>query len=859
MTAAIASFMRYLLTLILVALTLTANARQISSDEAAAIASEVLNTSVAPSGKSPVKVKRVKSANDKEEASPYYIFTGENSRGFVIISGDDRAQRVLGYSDKATFDPNNVPPQLKALLESYAEQIQNLSGTEVHSSWKMPMRSSEGSDAILLETAEWGQGAPYNQFTPEINGAHAPTGCVATAMAIVMKYHNWPEHGYSWELIKQGTDIIKKDFCEYSFDYSNMPEILTTESSDVQKSAIALLMDAAGKAVRSEYGELETGAYLQVVGHEMLEKFSYSPKSELLLSSDYDWNEWDSIVRSQIDKRLPVIYGGSQENSFSKHAYILDGYNSDGLYHINWGWEGVANGFFLLNATDFSSDAQMIINCYPDPSEPKYSKVYCNKDDIYTLFSETNKINVSVENIESGKPFDLIFPTIQYAHPTSFDLAAGLTTHDGQLKEISQNPWHHYGYDDYPSYPLANQHGLSDQVFHSEILPTDYVQLYAKLDEESEWLPINGCSKISTCISVAGNQPRWTKIKFDVDHENIYFTCWSGSKNNYPGYDSSETPIDEVKMLFGDHCQFKFHLKDGRQGFSVFKISGKGAYDDATTKVFTSDKSCDYACCLMDNIYTVEAKFNQYSPASTVVMTEAGTLNNKIQESEAFAIGYLTIEGPINAWDLWYIRENMPAIKRLNLAKANIIEANTEGVFINSFQVNDIQYSNTMSDWALEALNGLAELVLPESLESFGNTSCSGLSINEIEIPKGVRHMGINTFFVCENLKKIICKNPVPPIAPECNFTGTPLMTDGTLYVPDESVDIYKNADTWKEIPTILPLSSLSADIHSITLPEIGNYRIFNMQGICLGSDFISLPSGIYIIFDGHNSWKIKK
>ena len=167
----------------------TASARTISSLEAQQIANEFFGEP--KSSTAPLKIKGLNPA--QQEAQPFYIFNSHTpDNGFVIISGDDRAQRILGYSDSGSFDADNIPPQLADLLKQYAEQISSISSDATHPSWNTPA-SNNTKSGVLLKTADYGQDYPYNLATPKFDGEHAPTGCVATAMAIVMKYHNWPE------------------------------------------------------------------------------------------------------------------------------------------------------------------------------------------------------------------------------------------------------------------------------------------------------------------------------------------------------------------------------------------------------------------------------------------------------------------------------------------------------------------------------------------------------------------------------------------------------------------------------------------------------------------------------------------
>ncbi|MDE6335035.1 MAG: C10 family peptidase, partial [Muribaculaceae bacterium] len=158
-----------------------AHSRQVSPDEASAVASDFFHTSGIQSTLSdnPMKLKRVV---DSSGANPYYVFNATDGNGFVIVSGDDRAPRILGYSTQGEFEGANMPPQLNALLTSYSERLDNLPDMP-HASWSNVLSRSQENE-VLLPTANWGQGYPYNTDCPVIDGKSTLTGCVATAMAI---------------------------------------------------------------------------------------------------------------------------------------------------------------------------------------------------------------------------------------------------------------------------------------------------------------------------------------------------------------------------------------------------------------------------------------------------------------------------------------------------------------------------------------------------------------------------------------------------------------------------------------------------------------------------------------------------
>lgn len=245
-----------------------------------------------------------------------------------------------------------MPPQLVEMLNRYVEQIKAVPGTEqAHSSWKTSTLNSISDEGVVLETANWGQGEPYNSLCPTVDGMKVPTGCVATAMAIVMKYHNWPDN--------------------YNWDSMPVQDINANNSSE-----IATLMRDAGEAVVMRYTPYESSAYMNFLGHRFQQCFKYSPECQFISAKNFSDDVWKSMLKSDLQAGNPVIYNGTGSGN---HAFIIDGYDNHDLYHINWGWDGAYNGMLALNALTpgpdyFNDNATMVINIAPDKTGKEYSK-----------------------------------------------------------------------------------------------------------------------------------------------------------------------------------------------------------------------------------------------------------------------------------------------------------------------------------------------------------------------------------------------------------------------------------------------------------------------------------------------------
>ncbi len=282
-----------------------------------------------------------------------YVFANTASQGFMIVSADDVASPVLGYSDNSVIDPDNMPSNLKAWLDGYAREIAY--ATQHPSFNDTPVASAaEATDHAAVApklTTTWNQDAPYWNACPTLNGSRCYTGCVATAMAQVMNYHQWPEKGqgsisYSWNFNNQQT--LKCDFSAITFEWDKMLDNYTSSSPADNCNAVAQLMMACGYASQMQYTPYASGTTGYSAATGMINYMNYDKSLAIQDRSWYSSAEWDNIVYTELTTNGPVYYDGT--GSDGGHAFVCDGYRGNGYYHFNWGWGGLSDGYFLLNA-----------------------------------------------------------------------------------------------------------------------------------------------------------------------------------------------------------------------------------------------------------------------------------------------------------------------------------------------------------------------------------------------------------------------------------------------------------------------------------------------------------------------------
>lgn len=322
---------------------LFANGKQISQNAALSAARKYSRTGqVAPA-------KNLRS--DKTNNAPYYAFNLE--QGYVIVSGDDEMTELVGYAENGFFDAENVPPQMQLWLDGYAEYVAAVQSGKAKAR-KILLSDSPSVVVEPLVTTKWNQDAPFNNFAPEYtddnnNTQRCATGCAATAMAQIMKFHNWPEQGvghYSYEHQSFGT--ISSDFSEHVYDWTNMIDRYNNgEYSNVQADAVALLMKDCGVSLNMNYGPV-SGASIYSYTPAFKNYFRYS--SRTVNRSGCETAEFTKIITDELQEGRPIIYCGTGEDG--GHAFVVDGYDTNYFLHVNWGWGGYSDGYFDMNYMD---------------------------------------------------------------------------------------------------------------------------------------------------------------------------------------------------------------------------------------------------------------------------------------------------------------------------------------------------------------------------------------------------------------------------------------------------------------------------------------------------------------------------
>ncbi len=287
----------------------------------------------------------------------YYILADTVSNSSVIISGDERMRAVIGYLPDAVFDYNTAPPALLEMLRSYAAQYEFVqSGGASYSYFEAPVAEIESVEQLLA--TEWAQYEPYNNSCPVINGTSTLSGCLAMAMAQVMRYYEYPKKGNGIFEYKTATHNVTV-YCNFTdskyFQWRNMLDKYTGRYSDAQASAVANLAFACGASIGMDYTYNNSVSYYCDMPYALVNNFGYARSARFCQRDYYNQEEWMNMLVRELQSGRPVIYSG-QDKTSGGHAFVLDGVSRDGLFHVNWGWGGQYNGYFGLDAMKPGAD-----------------------------------------------------------------------------------------------------------------------------------------------------------------------------------------------------------------------------------------------------------------------------------------------------------------------------------------------------------------------------------------------------------------------------------------------------------------------------------------------------------------------
>lgn len=670
----------------------------------------------------------------------YYMFRNKEDNRLVVISGDQRMQSILGYTDNAIED-NMMPDGLAELLTTYKRQYAALSPD-----CQTVCKSNLNKGERLLKTPDWGQWAPFNLRTP----LSYPTGCAATAMSIVMRYHQWPVMGQGSKTHIWKDSVMTADFEHTRYDWDNMPMSYDSYTT-AQAEAVSLLMRHAGIAVEMYYAAESSGARQSLVPGALTQYFRYAATTRLVSAADYDAATWEKMMRSEIDADRPIIYTGESTMGRGSHGFVLDGYR-DNLFHFNFGWNGSGNGYFAISAFsststafEFANQQQAVIgikplredNCAPLTleCEGKYEGFY---SDLTTLTADTS-VSIHLSSLTALR---------QWNGKLRWELCDA----EGNVKEA------------FDSKTVSINGGNSQPIDFSFAPSTtatkgSYLRLMASENGKEEWTFV---------LNAKGQEVRMEAYERKVPVVEII----SDMKNATLNDQNQGNVCFEGKPLLGSAYTYNIAWKSS----TVKNIVQQRFCGEAYWR--KSDKS---VMLTADTLY-IKAKAyerSQLVQECQVNVVKPGQLEATLLKAtpDADAVESLTITGSLDDNDLAYL-STLQTLKKLNLENATI----QQGLFGAPFK----------------DFSRLETCELPRSLKQIGSETFKGcVSLKTISLPVSLQATGNDILSGCQKMTDIY----VRPSSSDCvatdAFRGLPNPQAVCIHVQQGLSDVFRSNVKW--------------------------------------------------------------
>lgn len=539
-----------LLGITVIGLGLSAMADTLTPEQALARLSDSGAHKIASRNDSPRLVHTSLTANG---TAAVYVFNQPDDNGYLLLSADDVALPLLGYADNGTFDPANMPPAMKWWIEEYGRQIEYAltnglaSATSSTPSLRRQAAMVNRQEIAPMLKTDWDQGTPYNNQCPTDATVRTYTGCVATAMAQVMNYWQYPERG-TGTITYTSTSIGKKltlNLSKTPFDWDNMLDrYLPGKYTEKQADAVAYLMKACGYAVKMDYGTDSSGALAMNICRGMTKYFNYDGNAHYELRMMYSSDEWADMIYTNLKEVGPILYGGASYIG-GGHSFVCDGYK-DGLFHFNWGWTGMSNGYFSLEALNpsslgagggggggynFTQDA--VLGLQPPTGKPVVTK----PDQLIEMGSligevANDSLYIGLE-MQAGGMWVNYNPVTMYVDVALAFAPQSPTAGETKYFKMTDRPVKiDPGYGTGPEYvnsanPLS-AYGLSDGTYKVSVMTLD------TKDAEADWLPVRNPYSYYDYFMLTKNGSRYTvknMIPAGIDvidggfTGEIYFGC----------------------------------------------------------------------------------------------------------------------------------------------------------------------------------------------------------------------------------------------------------------------------------------------------------------------------------------------
>ena len=784
----------FMLTLLLLTAVFVAEAHPVDMNTAREVAMKFMNANMKTPLRGTDDLQLVTTYNISRGDAAFRVFNTPN--GFVIVSADDCATPILGYSNEGQFDVNNIPIQLQGYLQGFVEQIQygieNYLEADEQTARQWELVSTIGrltnnrSDEVVepLLSTRWNQGSPYNMYVS--NGY--PTGCVATAMAQIMKYWEWPvqgtgQHSYIWN-----GQILSANFGETIYDWDNMlNDYSNNQGTQEQKEAVATLMWHCGVSVNMSYSPTGSGSALN---SELIDYFSYSNEMRNEWRAYYSDATWKAKLKDCLNLGRPIYYVGTP-NSGSGHAFVCDGYANYDLFHLNWGWSGSGNGYYALDAFIASGSAEYInnhhaiLNIHPEGETTNYL------------------INVSANNDEHGT----VTGGGVFSHGSNVTLSA------------TANSGYHFCYweenggiaSTNPNYSfIANFNRNLMAVFAEPFTITVTATEGGTVSGGGSFLYGQSCTVIATADDGYGFA-NWTKNGVVVSVDANYTFSVAGESlliaHFVPLEGNIEFADDNVKAI----CVANWDTNgDGELSYmEAALVLSLGEVFRGNTEITSFDELQFFIGLqsISENAFMACSGLTRlpvFSPSITSIGKYAffgceGMVGELTIPNTIVSIGYGAFAGCSGLTGSLIIPDSVTSIGDGAFHSCTGLT----GSLIISNSVTSIGNYAFCNCYYIKG-----DLIIPNSVTIIGNSafsSCYGLS-GTLTIPDAVTSIGERAFYGCRDLSSIIVLTELPPILGTDAFYQIPITIP--VYVPCGSVEVYQSSGGWNAFSNIMCITS---------------------------------------------------
>lgn len=761
----------------------------------------------------PQKAKaKSRTATTASPSDAYYVFNND-AGGFVIIAGDDAVTPVLGYTSTGSFDAENLPDGLKDLLKSYERQIAALGDNYVAN--QTATRAAFTGEK-LLKTAEWNQMAPFNKYTPN----NYVTGCVATAGAIVMKYHGYPAKGTGSHSYTLNGKTLSANF-EHDYDWASMP-VKYDGTNDAAFDGVARLMSDLGVAVEMNYAKDGSGSYIGDLVTALQKYYGYSKLSHLMAIEDVGAEAWNGRLREEIDANRPVLYAASDPTR-GGHAFVIDGYKDEN-FSVNWGWGGYCDGFYQIGALNpesagkptgdkYNVDQSAVFGMEPSDGTEKISSLGFVKYGDYL-----QELNMNITDVKKGQKGVVLSAPVRNNGDQNFvgNLAVALINAKGEVREIIKSSIINITKIDALKPGYFKSRLAFDIQSSMDAAPGDYLAILANEEGSEKYIELYDPTFERMRLPATGYVPRTYEVRTKLG-EGAEFIV------NYPDYDYNGKPI-----IGSD---YNYYLTVDADISKYFVILNGKLVDNLSTDRLMYFRG-------LEPVYDLEVKtYRDYQEKDLVVnLPEAGQLKSELakENPDYFVFRNIKVNGNIDKRDFDELASHY--FKSIDLSGAKVV-------------AYDGYKADMVPKYAFEGNATLEHFKMPAGVRELGFNAFRATNLKEIDLPETIEEFGRNTFFACFELKDVYMRHKEAPYwISWCVFANKSSRLYRTLHLYPGSkakYEAHQYTQNW-----IVYFDNVVEDleptgIHSVTLDkETGNKAIYDLNGRRITE---AMKKGVYI------------